>query len=433
MSSLRVLMVNKFHYLKGGSETYHFAVGEGLAQMGHEVAWFAMEDPLNLPCDQARFFVSAVDYNGRTSLAKKIRDGVALLYNFEAKRKFEALCEAFKPDVVHLNLTHRQLTFSILDAPYLNEHKVPVVYTAHDYIPICPNCTMLDGNGNVCDACLVGRFDACVRKHCVKGSRAKSALAAAEARFLRLHHSYDKVDCFIAPSKFMAGKLLEGGFDRRRVVYMQNFAKDEVLECARTAEDLTDRENPFLLFFGRLSREKGVDVLVEAFLRVVDTIPGWRLIIAGDGPERAAIEEMLSSSSQGGRVKLVGHLGQAEIQRYAERASLAIASSRCRENMPYSIIEALAAGTPVVGTRIGGIPELVLEGETGFVCEPDDVISLAAALRRGISICVQPTSYLMMQVKCRSYVLKRCDQSRYMKELVSLYESLALSRRSRNA
>lgn len=424
MSPVRVLMVNKFHYLRGGSETYHFAVGEGLERAGHEVAWFAMEDPNNLPCRQSRHFVSASDYTGKTSPVKKLKDGLSLVYSFEARRKFEALLEEFRPDVIHLNLVHRQLTFSILDAPYLERHLVPVVYTAHDYIPVCPNCTMLDGAGEVCDACLDGRFRHCVEHRCVKGSRAKSALAAAEAAFLRRHGSYRRIDRIVAPSEFMRAKLLEGGFPAERVVRMRNFAKEEVLDRARSDEDRTDRDRPYLLYFGRLSREKGVDVLVEAFLSISNRIPGWRLVVAGEGPERDAIEAQLASHPDGGRVELVGFQRGDALSAYAERASLAIASSRWRENMPYSIIEALAAGTPVVGTRIGGIPELVSESVTGFTAEPGDAGSLADAILRGVALCGDPDSYRAMQSRCRAYVLESCDQSRYMNNLVSLYQEL---------
>ena len=421
---MRVLMVNKFHYLKGGSETYHFAVGESLEQEGHEVAWFAMEDPKNLPCRQSHYFVSASDYTGKSSLLRKLQDGASLVYSLEARQKFEALLEEFRPDVIHLNLVHRQLTFSILDAPYLRKHPVPVVYTAHDYIPVCPNCTMLDGAGEVCDACLDGRFRHCFERHCVKGSRAKSALAAAEAAFLRRHGSYRRIDRIIAPSEFMRSKLLEGGFPTEQVVCMHNFAKDEVLARARMKEDRTDREHPYLLFFGRLSREKGVDVLVEAFLSVADRIPGWRLVIAGEGPEQGAIEAQLAGHPDGGRVELVGFKQSPALSAYVERASLAIASSRGRENMPFSIVEAFAAGTPVVGTRIGGIPELVSEGGTGFIAEPGDAGSLSEAILRGVGLCGDVEAYRAMQSPCRSYVLENCDQSRYIEELVSLYQEL---------
>ena len=148
-----------------------------------------------------------------------------LIYSFEAKRKFEALLEEFKPDIIHMNNVHRQLTLSILDAPYLKKHHVPVVYTAHDYILLCPAYTMVNGRGEVCDACLDRHFMHATENICVKGSRAKSALATMEAEFLKFHHSYDKIDLIIAPSKFMKSKLDEGGFAGKTVA-MQNFLTD---------------------------------------------------------------------------------------------------------------------------------------------------------------------------------------------------------------
>lgn len=425
-------MVNKFHYLKGGSETYHFAVGESLEAAGCKVAWFAMEDPKNLPCKQSRYFVSPSDYNGKTSPLKKVKDGLTLIYSSEAKRNFNELLEDYEPDVIHLNLVHRQLTFSILDASYLKTHQVPVIYTAHDYIPVCPACTMLDGTGNVCDDCLSGDFSACIRKRCVKGSKVKSLLATEEAKFLRHHGSYRKIDRIIAPSKFMRGKLIEGGFPPEKVVYMQNFAQDDVLASARKGGDATDHENPYLLFFGRLSSEKGVDILAEAFINVLPSLPSnLRLVIAGDGPERQGIEDRIAAAGPeaSGRIELVGFQSGADMRRYTERAVLAVASSRCRENMPYSIVEAFALGTPVIGTDIGGIPELVEEGRTGLLCEPGDVDSLSQVLLRGAALIQDRKAYATMQENCRSYVLERCSQDKYMKGLIALYQELINSKK----
>lgn len=430
---MRIILVNKFHYMRGGSETYHLGLAEGLRRLGHEVHIFAMQDPRNLPCEDSELFVSPKDYNAPTSIAKRLGEAMSLIYSKESLEKFQALCERVRPDVVHMSLVHRQITLSILDAPYMAEHRVPVLFTSHDYILVCPNYLMLDSSGNVCEACLGGRFSNCLRRRCVKGSWAKSAMAMLEAGYYKRRRTYSRINRIIAPSEFMRKKLVEGGFSEWQVVSMQNFAKDEVLERARLSEDLTDYESPYLLFFGRLSREKGVDVLVKAFLCIAKAIPGWRLVIAGDGPERSAIEGMLSSSPQGRRVELVGYLDQAEVQRYAERASLTVTSSRWRENMPYSIIEAFAAGTPVVGTKIGGIPELVIEGETGFVCEPGDVGSLYEAIMRGIVACGDTGRYHDMQRRCRQYVLERCDQGSYMKSLVSLYESLKSSEGDKHA
>lgn len=418
---MNILLVNKFHWRKGGSETYHFALADALRAAGHKVAFFSMKDSRNLPCDQDRYFVPARDYNGSASLMRKAREALDIAYSHKSLKRFEALCRDFLPDVVHMNLVHRQITLSILDAPYLRENRVPVVWTSHDYIAVCPSYTMLDGKGDVCDDCLSGNFSPCVRNRCIKGSRAKSILAVYEAKSIRRRGLYERVDRIIAPSGFMRSKLLEGGFPASQVVTLQNFASIEVLERAREREDRTDRERPYLLFFGRLSREKGVDVLADAFLSVADRIPAWRLVIAGEGPEWDFIGSRLAAHPLGGRVKLVGYQEGARLESFIEGASLSVTSSRWRENMPFSIIEAFAAGTPVIGTRIGGIPELVSEGRTGLLAEPDDVESLAKAILRGAALSSDGEAYHAMQERCRGYVLENCDQGEYMEKLISLY------------
>lgn len=418
---MRVLLVNKFHYRKGGSETYCFALAEGLRRAGHEVAFFSMQDERNLPCDQAKYFVSSKDYNGPSSLGQKLGYAASLIYSREARERFDDLCRDFKPDVIHLNLVHRQITFSILDAPAIQG--VPVVYTSHDYILVCPGYTMLDGTGEVCDACLSGHFANCARKRCVKGSLAKSVLAAGEAHALSLRKSYEKVDRFIAPSEFMRDKLVEGGFSEDKVVTIQNFAPDDVAGHAHNDADGTDRQHPYMLFFGRLSPEKGIEGLIRSFLAVAPDLQGaWSLVIAGDGPLREFIESFLDGAPGAERVRLVGFKSGEELQELVRGASFVVVPSIWRENMPYSIIESFAQGTPVIGSRIGGIPELVRDGETGFLCEAGDEVSLARTIEKATRVV--PEDYRSLQAACREYVLARCDQSAYVGEVIALYEQV---------
>lgn len=422
---MRILLVNKFHYRKGGAETYYLTVGSELERMGHEVAYFSMRHPDNLPCEWDKYFVTQREYNNVKNPLKAARDGMALIYSPEAKRNFQALCEEFRPDVVHLNNVHRQITLSILDAPYLRENKVPVFYTAHDYVTVCPGYLMLDGDGRVCDACLEdGRYRHCIERRCLKGSRAKSALAAMEASFNRAHKSNRRIDRVIAPSRFMRSKLIEGGWPEGKVVFLQNFADDAILDRAANAgADATDRENPYLLFFGRLSAEKGVDTLLRAFDAALPSLPqNMRLVVVGDGPDSADFKALASSLGCASRIEFAGYQTGGALQAYVERASLAIASSRWRENMPYSIVEAFAAGTPVVGTDIGGIPELVDEGKTGFICDPGDVQSMADAISRGVSAFLEQPAYARLQQDCRSYVMENCSREKFMSDLVNLYK-----------
>lgn len=422
---MRILLVNKFHYRKGGAETYYLTVGSELERMGHEVAYFSMRHPDNLPSEWDKYFVTQREYNSVRNPLKAARDGVALIYSPEAKRNFQALCEEFRPDVVHLNNVHRQITLSILDAPYLRENEVPVFYTAHDYVTVCPGYLMLDGDGRVCDACLEdGRYRHCIENRCVKGSRAKSALAAMEASFNRAHKSSRRIDRVIAPSRFMRSKLIEGGWPEDKVVFLQNFADDAILDRAANAgADATDRENPYLLFFGRLSAEKGVDTLLRAFDAALPSLPqNMRLVVVGDGPDAADFKALASSLGCASRIEFAGYQTGGALQAYVEGASLAIASSRWRENMPYSIVEALAAGTPVIGTDIGGIPELVDEGKTGFICEPGGVQSMADAISRGVRAFSDRPAYAALQRNCRSYVMENCSREKFMNDLVNLYK-----------
>lgn len=428
---MRVLLVNKFHYLKGGAETYNFALAEGLRSLGHEVAFFSMRHPDNLPCAQGRYFVERREYNGGTPPWKRAADGLALVYSREARRNFQALCEEFRPDVVHMSNVHRQITLSILDAPYLREGHVPVVYTAHDYILCCPAYTMVDGSGRVCDACLGGRFRHCLGRRCVKGSRAKSALAVVEAEFLRLHGSYARIDRIVCPSAFMKSKLDEAGFGDR-TVRLQNFLTASQMAMADRVFDpgKAGGGGPCFVFFGRLDKVKGVETLVRAFADAAPSLPvGWRLRVVGDGPLRPRLEELVSETPEGvrGRVELLGYRTGEELQRVVAGARFAVMPSEWRENMPYSGMEALAAGTPIIGADIGGIPELVREGETGWLFPSGDERALAAALMRAAA--ASAGDYARMQAACRAYVRENCDQGRYMDRLVGMYEELLQGRR----
>lgn len=443
---MRILLVNKYFYRKGGAETYFFALAEGLRALGHDVAFFSMQHPNNEPSYWSKYFVSEKDYVGDISAFKKVQEASTLIYSFEARRKFETLLEEFKPDVIHMNNVHRQLTLSILDAPYLKKHHVPVVYTAHDYILLCPAYTMVNGRGEVCDACLDRRFMHATKNVCVKESRAKSLLASVEAEFLKYHHSYDKIDAIIAPSEFMKSKLDEGGYAGRTIT-MQNFLTDSQMAMgARVAnthkfEDAQAGARPYFLFFGRLSQEKGILTLVKAFLqasgleRYADSdvsaghkgfLPDtWDLHIVGDGPEREAIERLIASAGPQAvsRIRLLGYRTGEDLQREVGNARFTVLSSEWRENMPYSGLESLAAQTPVIGANIGGIPELVVEGATGFAFESGNVSDLSDALIKASH--VGENDYRIMQQACAKYVNERCEQSQYVRQLEDSYRRIA--------
>ena len=204
---MKVLLINKFHYIKGGSETYYFGLGELLKRNGHDVIWFSMQDDKNVPCDQSKYFVEHVDYNQPMSKSQMVKVGLKMLYSLEAKKRMEELILEEKPDIAHLNIFQTQLTASIVDV--LHKYHIPIVYTMHDLKSLCPCYTMMT-HGHVCEKCLHGSHLNCVKNRCMKDSLLKSILGAMEAEVYRWKRTYNKIDLIITPSAFYREKQLEG-------------------------------------------------------------------------------------------------------------------------------------------------------------------------------------------------------------------------------
>lgn len=405
---MKVLLINKFHYHKGGSETYYFGLAEALSAMGHEVIFFAMHDPKNMPCKQEAFFAENVDYNCKHGVIAQIRNGARLIYSIDNKRKMKALIEAEKPDIAHVNLAHRQLTLSIIDALY--EHKVPIVFTLHDLVCVCPCYTMLSPNG-ICEKCLTGKYINCVKQKCVKGSRLKSLLAVLEAYFLKFHHSYNKIGLYITPSDFYRRRMEEGGFTTSAIVHIKNF-----LPLHTTFKKSEDNEG-YLLFFGRLSQEKGVLTLLQAVKNLGAEIP---LYIAGDGPQKEDVESFISKNGLDNQVKILGYQNRENMERIVEKCKCVILPSEWYENGPYSIMEAMAKGKPVIGSRIGGIPELIEDGITGYTFEPCNATALADAIHKMLTLPEE--EYNAMCDAALNKAKQDFDWQQYVKKLVGLYE-----------
>lgn len=252
---MKILLVNKYFNMHGGSETYFFGLAELLRQAGHEVIFFAMQDEKNLPCEQSAYFVSNVEFNGELTAAQKLKAAFRMVYSFEAKKKISALIEKEKPDIIHINLFHRVLTASIVDAA--KKHGIPVVLTMHDLNCVCPNHVMLD-HGKICEACLHGNYWNCVKRVCFKDSRAKCLMAAIESDFNKRSGLYRKIDLFITPSECYKNKLEASGLTKSPIVHMKNFLP------ADTRYAMQGKRGDYVLYYGRLSAEKGILTLVRA-------------------------------------------------------------------------------------------------------------------------------------------------------------------------
>jgi glycosyltransferase involved in cell wall biosynthesis len=363
----RVLMVNKFHYPRGGAEHYMFRLAGLLKQRGTEVDYFAMRDARNLPCPTDRYFVSEVSFEQPPQgLSGRIGMAGRMVYSREARSKMGRLLADRTPDLAHVHNIYHQLSPSLL-AP-LRRRGVPVVMTVHDFKLVCPVYSLLS-HGEICERCVGNGFGPAVRHRCNRGSLSGSLLVAGETwahRRLGLYRA--GVDVFITPSAFARDRLITGGYPAERIVVVPNCVVADDYHPLHRAGD-------HALYVGRLSREKGVEVLVRAA-----AASGARVKMVGDGPLRPTLERMIAES--GADVELLGFRSGEELSAAVQAASAVVMPSICHDNCPLAVIEAMAWGKPVIGSRVGGIPELVRDGEEGVLVPHGDTAALGAAMLR---------------------------------------------------
>ena len=408
---MKVLLVNKFHYLKGGSETYYFALGKMLKEKGCDVIYFSMKDDKNIPCAQEKYFVNNIDFNAKMSPVKVMTASAKLLYSLEAKRKFEKLLRDEKPDIIHLNIFQSQLTDSIVFAAL--KHHIPIVYTAHDLKAVCPSYLMMN-HGKICDRCINGNYLHCVSSKCMKNSRAKSLLAALEAETYRIHKTYDRMNLIICPSQHHQKRLTQGRIcDPRILKYMPNFLP------VGTTYHAGEPRGTYYLYYGRLSEEKGIMTLLQAFNKANVDKP---LYIVGAGPQETELRDYIQHNMSGKTVKMLGYKTGDELKQIVSSAYCVILPSICCENAPYSIMEAQAMGRPAIVSDNGGLPELVTEGVNGYIFRGNDAIDLCSKLElmehstfQGIEICqmaqekFSPEKYVLTLISEYKRLISRAD------------------------
>lgn len=355
---MRVLLVNKFHWNKGGSEKYYFELGELLKQHGHEVAYFSMKDEKNIKTENKEYFVPKFDLNNSSKLK-----ALDVIYNKENEKIMEKALDEFKPDVVHLNNFQRQLSASIIKP--IKKRNIPIVFTAHDVQAICPAITMMDNDKNPCELCMKGKYINCIKKSCNKGSKLKSALGAIEGYYYRNHKIYtDKIDYIITPSEFYRTKFIEDGINPNKIQAIHN-------SIEMNDYNVETKDDGYALYFGRLSKEKGILNLINAFAKCNK----GNLYIAGEGPEKENIEKIIKENKLEDRVKLLGFLDKEQMTDVTRKCKFVVVPSIWYENCPYSVLETLAIGKPIIGSNMGGIPELVIDNENGFIYNTVDELT----------------------------------------------------------
>ena len=343
--------------------------------------------------------------------------GFKLIYSFESKRNIEKLIQDEKPDIAHIGLLHRQITFSVVDI--LNKYNIPVVMHLHELTAVCPCYTMLRQDGTICSDCATKGYWNCVKNKCMKGSFAKSCLAYVEAQFLKHGKYYDKIDLYIAECDFYKKLVKKAHFTNSPIIKMNNFLPINQQYKAYYKHD------DYILYFGRYAREKGVLTILKAYAKMQCK---EKLVLVGKGSEEEKIRKFVSENNLENRVQINGAIFGEEMDRIIERAKVVLVPSEWYENGAFVALQALAKGKIVVASDIAGLSEIIQDGKTGFFAEPGNSDSFAVAIQRALDL--SDDEYKKMSRNIVEYAKKRCDAKQYVEKLCNIYNKLIIEKKN---
>jgi len=402
---MKILFANKFFYLNGGSETVFFQERNFLKENGVEVIDFSMQDDRNFPSDYSEFFVPKVSFKNQAGFASKLQTAASFVHSKEAVKRLASLLDREKPQIAHLHNIYHQLTPSII--PLLKEKDVKVILTLHDGKLVCPAYLMLNNNGNVCVACKGRRFYKAITTRC-QDSFLNTLLLAAESYWHKWKRSYDMVDLFIAPSRFLADLVSQYRVPEEKILVLRN----GIDESYYIPEDV---DGGYVLYFGRLSREKGIETLLAAHSITESNMP---LKVVGTGPIEHDLKRRYPD------VEFMGYKTGQELLTIVKKASFVVVPSECYENCSMVVLESMALARPVIGSKIGGIPEQIEDGVTGYLFEMGDTGSLAEKMQ---SLWLNQEIRHNMGIAARQKMERDYSLKSHLENLMIIYKQILSS------
>jgi glycosyltransferase involved in cell wall biosynthesis len=408
----RLLNVHRYRFRKGGAEAVFLDHAALFAGRGWACAEFCMAHPENPPSSWDDYFPAAFKpKSGIGGLLEVPR----FVWSRDARRQMARLLHDFRPDIVHIHGLYQQLTPSVLGP--IAARRIPIVFTLHDFRLLCPAYTLFTPELGLCERCADGAFHHAVRHVCLHGSRAVSAVYALDAYIHRWRRSFEVVDAFVMPSRSILETHAAHGFPAEKLHHVPNFFEttaDAGPDPALIAEARA-RYGRYIAYFGRLSAEKGLVHLIDACATA--QLP---LVLIGDGPERARLERQAAGSPV--PVHFTGYQSGDALWALVEAALAVALPSIWHEIAPKSVLEAMARKKPLVASRIGGLPEQIEDGVTGFLATPGDTPALTRALTRLSGLA--PDALARMGERARKRALTLFTTDRYYGATTELYDAL---------
>lgn len=395
---MRIVLVNKFWYQRGGAERVSLLTKELLEKAGHEVEVFGMNHPQNLFTN--KYFTDFVDYDD-INIFQKIKFGSRAIFNLQAKKNLAALIKDYKPDVVHFHNIYHQLSCSVIEAA--KEAGVRTVMTLHDYKLISPNYNLYH-HGKIDESCVGGQYYRCVLNNCMENF-GESLLSTVESYFVDGKGYKATIDKYLSPSEFLKSKFVAAGFDENKIEKISNpIAKSDF------ADNITSKD--YVAYVGRLSSEKGISTL----LRAAEKLPEIKFKIVGEGSDYANLEEFVVTHNLN-NVDFVGHKNRTELSQIIDEARLLVSPSVWYENAPMSVMEAMARCKVVIASDIGGLSELL---PSDLLVKAGDASALEAKIKEWF---FAPTQRLhVMGKQLQSQIKIDNSPELYLKRLLEIYQ-----------
>lgn len=405
---MRILYCNKYDYRFSGTESYLFDLIQQMERGGHETALFSMDHGQDAAFSGRCYRIPHVDFkNPDAGFLKKVRMAAHAIYSPSARRAMRSCLAGFSPEVAHVRGIYHHLSPSILFE--LKRRKIPVLYHMNDFKILCPTYNFV-AEGRPCELCRHGAFHHVATRGCHSGSRSSALVLSAEAYLHKWLRTYEQcVAMFLAPSEFVREKLIASGFSAQHIEVLPHFQ-------ALPEDESAIGDDGYMLYFGRLSREKGVDEILHAMAAIPDT----PLVIAGDGPERSRLEALAKELNLN-QVRFTGTVHGEELQRLIARCRFSLFPSHAYETFGKSILESYAWGKPVIASDLGSRRELVQHGITGLLYADGD----RQQLKHSIGFLLdRPDLVKKMGGAGRNRVRANHDPDRYMAKILDLYQRL---------
>lgn len=402
---MKILQINNQHYIKGGAHRIYLDTASLFKNKGHEVYFFSMKSDNSILYEKDKFFPIEIDYRN-TSIIQKFKSIHKFIYNIYAAKKLKIFLEEVKPDIAHVHLFMGGLTTSILKV--LKDKNIPIIHSVHDYRLICPSYIFLDGQSKICERCKTGSYIHCVINKCSENNLIQSSILAMDSYYRKYVVKPDKfIDKYLFVSRFTYNKHLEFKYtDKSKSVIIHNFIPnlDQIIPSYKRGR--------YFLYLGRLSREKGVITLINAAEDANVYIK-----IVGGGP--LMDNNKICSNVN---IEFLGYKSGKELWEIIQEASFIIVPSEWYENNPLSIIEAYAYGKPVIGSNIGGIPEIIENEKTGFLFENGNKEQLKKLLI--VANMLSEEKYLIMAKNARNFAETHFSDNNYYNKLLKVYQEI---------